>query len=156
MQKRFSLIIILILALTLTACATNSATSSVPGETSQSAEATAVPAGIPTDYGSSELYTEEDMDAAIQRIMQEFSTWEGCEMHAIRYTSDDANNTENLQWLNSLGNGHTFTQCIEFQSDFHSPKEAYGAWEADKEYTDWQWWLGRSEGGDWYLVSWGY
>jgi len=31
-----------------------------------------------------------------------------------------------------------------------------GAWEADKEYTDWQWWLAREEGGDWELLTWGY
>ena len=25
-----------------------------------------------------------------------------------------------------------------------------------EEYTDWQWWLARSEGGDWELLTWGY
>ena len=31
-----------------------------------------------------------------------------------------------------------------------------GAWNADSEYTDWHWSLGRVEGGSWELLSWGY
>ena len=36
------------------------------------------------DYGSSERYTREDMDAAIGLIRAEFDTWKGCELHALR------------------------------------------------------------------------
>ena len=50
----------------------------------------------------------------------------------------------------------TFTQCIMFTSSFHSPKEGGGAWMPDEEYTDWHWWLGRSDGGQWKLMTWGY
>ena len=50
----------------------------------------------------------------------------------------------------------SFTQCIMFKSNFHSPKEGGGAWNADEEYTDWQWWLARSDGGQWKLMTWGY
>ena len=49
-----------------------------------------------------------------------------------------------------------FDQCIMFISDFHSPKEGCEAWEADQEYEGWQWWLGRPDGGDWKLMTWGY
>ena len=49
-----------------------------------------------------------------------------------------------------------FTQCIMFRSDFHSPKHGGGAWNEDTEYTDWQWWLARSENGEWKLMTWGY
>ena len=49
-----------------------------------------------------------------------------------------------------------FTQCIMFKSDFHSPKNGGGAWNADAEYTDWQWWLARADGGEWRLLTWGY
>ena len=108
------------------------------------------------DYGSSALYTEREMDRAIGMVLEEFDSWEGCEMHSIRYAGDECSSEENLKWLNSLNGGHEFTQALEFESDFHSPKEAYGAWEADEEYTDWQWWLAAEENGDWELVSWGY
>ena len=34
-------------------------------------------------------------------------------------------------------------------------KKGGGAWEANEEYT-WSWWLARSEGGEWNLMTWGY
>ena len=109
-----------------------------------------------TDYGSSTLYSREEMDEAISLIRQEFDSWEGCVMHGIRYAGDACNSKENIEWMNRLGETEKFTQCIEFTCDFHSPKEAVGAWNPDEEYTDWQWWLARGEGGSWELLTWGY
>ena len=64
------------------------------------------------------------------------------------------------KWMNELEEANdakeTFTQCIMFTSSFHSPVKGGGAWEADEEYTDWQWWLGRADGGEWKLMTWGY
>ena len=37
------------------------------------------------DYGSSELYTREDLKAAVKLIEDEFASFTGCEMHALRY-----------------------------------------------------------------------
>ena len=115
---------------------------------------------VEIDYGSSELYTTEEMDEAIALILEEFNTWEGCEMHSIRYFSDECNSGEFVAWMNELAEarepGTTFTQCIAFRSDFHSPVEAYGSWEADQEYTNWEGWLARDDGGSWQLMTWGY
>ena len=113
-------------------------------------------AGVLIDYGTSKLFPEEEMDEAIALILEEFDNWEGCEMHVISYAGDECNSAENVAWMNSLGDGHEFTQCIEFVSEFHSPVEGGGAWEADTEYTDWQWWLARPESGSWELMTWGY
>ena len=115
---------------------------------------------VSIDYGNSALYSKEDMDAAIAVIRKEFDTWDGCELHSISYGSDDACSAENIRWMNELEAANdaqeTFSQCILFKSDFHSPKNGGGAWNADQEYTDWQWWLARSEGGQWKLMTWGY
>ena len=56
------------------------------------------------------------------------------------------------------GQDATFTQCIFFESSFHSPKkgEDAGAWNPDEEYTGWQWCLARTEGGPWILMTNGY
>ena len=117
-------------------------------------------AEIEIDYGTSSAFSREDMDAAIEVILGQFNTWEGCEMHSISYASDAECNEENVAWMNELEAANdakeTFTQCIMFTSSFHSPKDAVGAWEPDHEYTDWQWWLARSEGGQWKLLTWGY
>ena len=94
---------------------------------------------IAIDYGKSNIYSKSDMDAAIEVIKDEFAAWEGCG-RTITVTNESAE----------------FTQCIEFVSDFHSPKAGGGAWEMDYEYTAWQWWLARTDNGEWNLITWGY
>ena len=114
------------------------------------------------DYGASDIYTGTDMDAAVAAIWNEFKSWEGCELNAVRYAGDESSSEENLAWLNELAAADPdrfsgdYTECICFTSDFHSPVEGSGAWEADKEYTDWQWWLARTEDSGFELLTWGY
>ena len=107
------------------------------------------------DYGMSEIYTQSDMDEAIALINAEFSTWTGCEMHSLRYAGDECVTAENLAWMKEIGEKE-YAQVMEFLSDFHSPVEGGSAWEADTEYKDWQWWLTRTEDGNWELLTWGY
>ena len=122
---------------------------------------------VAIDLGSSSLYTQEELNTAILLIKDKFATFTGCELHSIRYAGDDANNEENLEWLNSLREvrsnippedvGKQYVQVAEFLSNFHSPVEDGDyAWNPDEEYTDYQWWLGRLEDGRWEIVSWGY
>lgn len=111
---------------------------------------------VSVDYGTSELYSQADMDSAMDRIRKEFSSWKGCELHSLRYAGDECMSEENLSWMVDLGDGESFTECIEFLSDFHSPVKGGDAWEPDHEYTNWQWWLARTEGGEWQLMTWGY
>lgn len=118
-------------------------------------------AEVEIDYGTSYIYTEDDMNAAIDLIKKEFYTWDGCELHSISYAGDDeCSKSDNIVWMNDLKDANdgeeTFTQCIIFKSDFHSPKKSSGAWNPDQEYTNWQWCLARSDGGQWKLMTWGY
>ena len=153
MRKLLSVLLVMLLCLNLPSAFADAATDSG----SETVGSTETPeADVIVDPGTSELYSVRDRLAAIVQILDQFDTWEGCEMHAIRYARDACNSEENLRWMNDLGDGDVFSQCIELVSDFHSPKEAYGAWEPDAEYTEWQWWLARSEGGDWELLTWGY
>ena len=107
------------------------------------------------DLGSSGLYTEEQMEDAVFEIKREFATWDGCELHSIRYAGDECNSEENVQWMNDLDGEQKYEHCIEFLADFHSPVEGGGAWEPDKEYTDYQFWLGQTDDG-WDLLTFGY
>lgn len=81
----------------------------------------------------------------------------GSKLNSITYVSDSACGEDELKWLNGLaednGSREHFTECMLFLSDFHSPKNGRGDLEADYEYTDWQWWLARSENGKWKLVT---
>ena len=116
---------------------------------------------VKIDYGQSALYSKEDMDAAIRAIEKEFRTWKGCELHSIVYGGDEECNDKNLKWMNELEAANDakerFSQCITFTSSFHSPKHYDGGGlNTDEEYTGWGWWLARSEGGSWKLMTWGY
>lgn len=138
MKKCFTFFIIVVIAFGLVACSNATTKADI-------------------DYGSSNIYSQSDMDTAIELIKNEFSTWEGCKLHNIRYISDECNSEENIKWMNDLGDENAeFTQCIEFVSDFHSPKAGGGAWNADSEYKNWQWWLARTNDGEWNLMTWGY
>ncbi len=111
---------------------------------------------VEIDYGTSELYKPYELEEAAVQIKCKFASWEGCELHSLRYAGDSANNEENLKWLNDLNEGANYISAAEFLSDFHSPAEGLSAWEPDYEYTDYQWWLGKTEEGEWEIVSWGY
>lgn len=115
---------------------------------------------IKIDYGTSSIYTKAEMDAAIELIKKEFSTWDGCELHSISYSTDDECSEFNIAWMNEMEKAtdaeETFTQCIMFKSNFHSPLNGGSGFNPDEEYTDWQWWLARSEGGQWKLMTYGY
>ena len=117
-------------------------------------------AEVTIDYGYSEIYSQDDMNSAIQLIKEEFNAWDGCELHSITYSSDDECNPDNISWMNELEKANdakeTFTQCIMFTSEFRSPKNGGGGWTSDYEYKGFQWWLARSDGGQWKLMTWGY
>ncbi len=111
-------------------------------------------AGIATSF----IFTDEDMNEAMELILKQFEGFEGCELHRLSYTSDEYNTAENAAWLSSLCEGAAFRDVMLFTCDFHSPSDpdSQTSLNLDEEYTDYQWWLAREEGGSWQLVSWGY
>jgi len=110
------------------------------------------PASI--DYGSSEIYSREDMDDAIKLIKDQFYSWEGCKLYSIYYTDDSFCQRE-IEYVNTLADdGVTYTECIVFRTRFRSPIFGGGAWNANFEY-DWSWYLARTDGGEWDLLTWG-
>ena len=115
-------------------------------------------ANVTVDYSTSELYTQEDLEEAAVQVKCKFASFSGCELHSLRYAGDGCNTEENLAWMNQLDEGQGYVQVVEFISDFHSPVQPYEdtAWEPDKEYTDWEWWMARTPDGGWQLLTWGY
>ena len=111
------------------------------------------PSDATVDYGTSALYTRSERKDAVYTLRAEFDTWPGCQLHSVRYAGDESSSPESLAWMNSLGDGKTYTACIEFLTDFHSPAENSGALDPDAEYKDYQWWLARTFGGDWELLT---
>ena len=52
-------------------------------------------------YGDSEVYSQEDVDAAFDAVMAEFDTWKGAAMKRLAFT-DDATCKADLDYCNSL------------------------------------------------------
>lgn len=92
------------------------------------------------DYGSSRLYTKEELQEAAVQVKCDFAKWDGCVMHSLRYAGDECNSEENLKWLNSLKEGANYTQVVEFLGSYRSPvdEEKAGAWDPGTEYEDYQ------------------
>ncbi len=113
---------------------------------------------VDIDYGTSELYSQEDLEEAAIQIKCNFASWKGCELHSLRYAGDECCTEENIAWLNSHeGVTEKYTQVAEFLGSFHSPVESgLSPLTPDTEYTDYQWWLGRTENGGWEIVDSGY
>ncbi len=111
---------------------------------------------VAIDLGGSSLYTPEELNDAMLAVKCKFAAFAGCELHSIRYAGDEADNAENLARLNSLSEGTEYEHVMEFLVGFRSSAEAADpAWEKDKEYTDFPWWLARTKDGDWEIVTWG-
>ena len=118
-------------------------------------------ADVKVDLGFSQLYSVNELKEAAVQVKCQFAAFEGCELHSLRYAGDEQNTDKNIAWMNDIAEGQTgqkgeYVQCVQFLTDFHSPTEGVGAWNPDTEYTDYQWWLARTEGGDWELLTWGY
>lgn len=118
---------------------------------------TASSADVTIDYGSSEIYSKEDLEAAVIQIKCKFASLDGCELHSIRYAGDEAITDERLKQLNAQNPDGNYTQVAEFLMDFHTPENTgKTTFESDKEYTDYQWWLSRTEDNGWEIISFGY
>ena len=114
-------------------------------------------APVDKDIGS-DVYTEAEMDAAVDAIMAE-SFWD--EMNArvldIHYIGDEQ--SENyLASVQGRFPDSGYTECAVFNTDFRSAFLAKNAAPlAPREvYTDYQWVLARSDGGNWEVVTSGY
>lgn len=106
-------------------------------------------------YDGSAIYSNADVEEAFIAVEDAFGKWEGCEMHDIRYAGDDCVTEKNLAWMNELS-GKDYKDVIEILTDFHSPVEGDSTLDLDTEYENYEWWLARTDGGSWELVTMGY
>ena len=112
---------------------------------------------VKIDLGTSELFTEEQLRAAAISIKCKFASFEGCELHSIKYAGDENNNENNLADFGAEGK---YKKLAMFVSDFHTPDlsktDIDTGFESDVEMKDYQWWLGLDDEGSWSIVTWGY
>lgn len=101
--------------------------------------------------GNSELYTQEEIDAAVDAVLADFENLEGCKLYSLTFAGDEKCLAER-DYVNEFGE---YTDCIVFNSTFRSPLFGGGGWNAHELYY-WQWYLGRSPDGTWRVVAKGY
>lgn len=135
---------------------------------------------VQIDYGASEHFTREEMDAAIAVILWDFSTphepgqennlsaWAGFTLHQISYVSDERSQRQfeyygrefpyrgNHGYRDSLG--RPYVDGIYFQTSFHTmmTDDGWSGFENGRGYGDYGWTLLLTEDGDWDIVTMGY
>ncbi len=152
MRKNYGKLTAMILAVTV--CAFTACGSS-KGEQGTQGDAPADSGNVDIDYGSSQLFTRDELEDAVGLIRDEFDNWDGCEMRSLTYAGDDNNTEDNKKWLGSMEDTEYDAVC-EFTCDFITLPDAPIQWEPDEEYKDYQFWLGQKADGGWDLVTWGY
>ncbi|MBQ7565847.1 MAG: hypothetical protein IJT18_01885 [Oscillospiraceae bacterium] len=112
-------------------------------------------APVKVDLGKSDRYTQEDLQKAEKLVEDTIKgfTEATIDLKSLTYAGDEKSMAE-LEYVNSLDRG-AFDEVAIFGSLFHTSKDAGGAWEADTDYT-WDFYLARSTGGEWTMVTYGY
>lgn len=99
---------------------------------------------------SSELYSDNDINTAIETVQRYFTkNFERCSLTEIRYGGDEKCKT--------LAKEYGSDQAILLLSSFYVPiNGGDGSLNQDYTYENWQWFLVRTNGGDWNVVNYGY
>jgi len=105
----------------------------------------------------SELYSEEDIHAAIQVIVKEFDrSWSGCTLTDIAYAGDEKTLAESEYYLEEHG-VYDADELIVLTSSFDvDATGGDGSLNPNSTYDGWSWLLVRSSGGRWKHVDHGY
>jgi len=109
-----------------------------------------------TDWnGSSEIYSNEDLQAAVDAIMNVVNNeWSvNIEMQELYYAWDDTA-TANIDYCKSLN--PEITECVVFTSNFHIPEQdtqMAGAFEPNADINGWSWTLGKNTAGEWEVLT---
>lgn len=147
MKKVFALGLLCALALTICACG-ETPEASDPAQTAAATEAavTIVPA-------ESALYSQEDIDAAVDTAMEYFEeNFKGCTLVKIGYAGDDVNQRES-GFLEQYGGDELIVLSSAFDVDSSGGD---GSLNPNTTYTGWNWILVRDAGGQWRHADHGY
>ncbi len=102
----------------------------------------------------SELYSQEDIEAAIKVIKRDFRlNWRGCTLTSIYYAGDERTSSE----IEYYGDKYSDRQLIVLLSSFDVAKRgADPSLSPGSSNDNWCWILVRKEGGMWHCINKGY
>ena len=107
------------------------------------------------DYGTSEIYTPDQLKEAAIQIKCNFAGWRGCELYRLTYAGDEVNTQENIDWLNSRNENANYVKAAEFFAEFYTSPEGNEGLAPNKLITGYPWWLGMNEDGVWDIAAYG-
>ena len=103
---------------------------------------------VQIDLGQSELYTEDERQAAVDAVKEKFKELDGCKLFRLSYAGDEDS-------LKEFDYDEQYDEALVINSVFLSPLTSRGAWNAHEIYT-WHFLLMRKDGGEWTLLTYGY
>ena len=110
--------------------------------------------GATTREVESEIYSQEDIAAAIDAVKREFKrSWSGCTLKEISYAGDETVRKEQEYILGFGDYDEGIVLLSSFTVDEHGGD---GSLEPNHTYTRWSWYLARKNGGKWKIVTSGY
>ncbi len=108
------------------------------------------------------LYTEEDLKAAEKVINDEGFGKMTVKVENVKLTyMGDEKSTSELEYCKTFEEKEwlTIDECVVYESEFFIPEQdAQMAWafESNKTLTGYQWYLGRTKGWEWKILTMGY
>lgn len=102
---------------------------------------------------ASVMYTQADIEAAIETILIEFEeNWNGCSLTEIYYSGDETSRA-----YQDLADGKDADEVIVLLSSFDVDSSGGdGSLNPNSTYRNWKWILVRKTGGRWQHVDHGY
>ena len=104
--------------------------------------------------GSSEIYSDEDLQAAVDKIANYLDVEVEFQQISYQWDEESANQLSYCQELNP-----EVDECVFFKTNFYVPEQdATMAWalEPNTIISDYEWYLGRTAGGEWNVLTAGY
>ena len=103
------------------------------------------------EWTPSEMYTDEEIKAAIDTVCSDFRHWGGCSLDTITYAGDEVS-AAHIEWATRL----KLDQSLVLISSFSTNIFAEPGLEKNETYDNYKWILVRKEGTDWSHVDHGY
>lgn len=106
-----------------------------------------------THQVASKIYTQDDIDSAIETIKKEFKkNWSGCALTEIYYSGDEVSKAYQ-DWTYGKDADEVIVLLSTFDVDSSGGD---GSLNPNSTYDNWQWILVRKAGGQWQHVDHGY
>lgn len=103
--------------------------------------------------GESELFTEREIEQAMETAMDYFRReFDGCTMTKIEYNEEKVL-AAGEAWARTYDDAEGIVLLSSFDVDASGGD---GSLNPNSTYSNWQWVLTRSKGGEWVLRTWGY